>query len=39
LAQQFGWTDKQVDELKNERPEKYNMYKAILQGTGKAEKK
>ena len=39
FAAQFGWTDEQVDELKNERPDKYSMYKAILAGTGKAKPK
>ena len=39
FAMQFGWTDEYVDKLKNERPERYSTYKAILKGTSMAKPK
>jgi hypothetical protein len=39
FAVQFGWTDEFVDSLKEERPERYAMYKAILKGVGMVEGK
>jgi len=39
FATQFGWTDEEVDKMKDERPEKYQMYRSILKGTSMAEKR
>jgi len=32
FSTQFGWTDEQIEDMRENRPDKYQQYKAIMAG-------